>query len=81
MKFLTTPIPKDIEKLINLGMFKQVKENILKRFKKPIPESLKERLKFELFRLELLEKAYPYNEKEAFELFKKLFKNAKKTGI
>ncbi|WP_126993590.1 transglutaminase-like domain-containing protein [Thermosipho globiformans] len=78
MKFLTTPIPKDIEKLINLGMHKQAKENILKRLKKPIPESLKKRLKFELFRLDLLEKAYPYSEKEAFELFKKNFKSAKK---
>lgn len=78
MKFLTTPLPKDIEKLLNLGMFKQAKKVVLERFKKPIPQTLKERLKFELFRLELLEKTYPYNEKDAFKLFKQLFKNAKK---
>lgn len=78
MEFLTTPLPKDVEKLVNLGMFKQAKKKILERFKKPIPKTLKERLKFELFRLELSEKTYPYNEKEAFKLFKQLFKNAKR---
>ncbi|MBO8161051.1 MAG: transglutaminase domain-containing protein [Thermosipho sp. (in: Bacteria)] len=75
MKFLTVPLPNDIEKLIWLGMFDQAKDSIATRLKKSIPKELKERLKFELFRIELLERVYPYNKKEAIKLFKKLFKD------
>ncbi|SHH52312.1 transglutaminase-like domain-containing protein [Thermosipho atlanticus] len=81
MDFLTTPLPEDIRKLIWLGMFEQARNSIKERMKKPIPKEMKERLKFELFRLELLEKSYPYTKDEAVKLFKKLFKGVKKSDF
>ncbi|RKY95934.1 MAG: transglutaminase domain-containing protein, partial [Candidatus Hydrothermota bacterium] len=74
MHFLTVPLPEEIEREEKLGNFKRAKSLIYKRLQSNLPSPLKERLEYELERIERLIKNYPYSEKKAI---KRLFKTIK----
>ena len=78
MDFLSYPLPDILKKYIYQGFFKKAREQIDKILEHRLPPQMRERLKFELFRMELLKRTYRYTQEEAFKIFKKTFKNATK---
>ena len=74
MHFLTVPLPEEIEREEKLGNFKRAESLIYRRLQSTLPSPLKERLEYELERIERLIKNYPYSEKKAI---KRLFKTIK----
>ncbi|WP_448376212.1 transglutaminase-like domain-containing protein [Fervidobacterium sp.] len=79
MNFLSYPLPDVLKKYVYQGFFKKAQKQIDKILEHRLPPQMRERLKFERFRIELLKKAYKYNEKEALKIFKGSFKNATKS--
>ncbi|MEJ5256933.1 MAG: transglutaminase domain-containing protein [Fervidobacterium sp.] len=78
MDFLTYPIPDGLKKDIYMGFLKKAEEQIQMILEHRLPPQMRQRLRFELFRIKLLRRTYKWNEKEAFSIFKKTFKGATK---
>jgi len=79
MDFLTYPLPDILKKYVYQGFFKKAQQQIDKILEHRLPHQMRERLKFERFRIELLKRTYKYNEKDALQIFKKSFKSATKS--
>ena len=79
MDFLIYPLPGDIQRHITNGLFSTAQNEIKKRLEEhKLPDAEVRRLFFELHRMKLLRKTYPYTEKEAYALLKKSFKDITK---
>ncbi len=71
MEFLKVPLPEEISREEGLGNFKRAKKLIEIWLEKVDESSLKERLEYELERIERVIKSYPYRYEKAFDLLKK----------
>ncbi|HCI29019.1 MAG TPA: transglutaminase-like domain-containing protein [Fervidobacterium sp.] len=79
MEFLVYPLPEDIRRQVTNGLFSTAQNEIKKRLEEhKLPDAMTKRLLFELYRIKLLKKTYPYTEKEAYALLKKGFKDITK---
>ena len=71
MKYAYARLPEDIKKSINMGMFQTAREIINRLLTKDIPQDLKERLEYEIERMERIRKDYNIPEDEARDILKK----------
>jgi hypothetical protein len=70
MQFLCTPLPESIADCERQGDYALAKQKINDLLKKEIPELLRDRLEYELYRIGRVRKNYQHNEKDAMKQLK-----------
>src|SRR6056297_471073 len=75
MEFLCTPLPEAVVDCEKQGRFKLAEEKIELYLKKEIPELLRKRLEYELYRITRIRKNYKYNSTEALQRLKSQVKD------
>lgn len=74
MDFLTFPTPEDIRKAISSGQLEKAEKLIKERLENRVCREIKnmnQKLHFELYRIQLLKRAYKLKEKEAYKKLKR----------
>ena len=73
LKYLSVPLPEDVQKLKYFGDFKRLNRVIDRKLEKDIPNALRQRLLLEKEIMALWPRAYPHDQAEALRQLRECF--------